>query len=484
MPAGGLMEDRPPARAPSLIHSRHSDRDYGLRRLLVAADAIGLAVALAASLLISGNRTDPLGDAVWILPTLPAWGLLFRAYGLYRRPLRRFEPTHLDDLSSLLHAMVFGILGLWLFYKLIPPAKLEFKELLIFLLLALPLVAASRVGLRIVNLHLRGPERVFVVAPIDDVRALRRKLRNHPEYEMEVVGAVLTSESEGVEDLDLRLCTSVEELKALLGSGQLDHVVVELHSECLPQDQVADLMRACFLAGVRFGAFPRVKSLLPPGTEVNHVEGTGFLSYHPPILSRTSLAMKRAMDLVLTSLLLVVFALPMALIALAIKLDSSGPVLYRQVRVGKYGQRFHLFKFRTMVPDADDLVAELMLRSSDPDWLIIDDDPRVTRLGRLIRRASLDELPQLWNVIKGEMSLVGPRPLPERDDDAVRGWGRHRLDLTPGVTGHWQVLGRSRIPFREMVEIDYAYVTSWSFSGDIKLLIRTVPAVLKRRGAN
>jgi len=169
---------------------------------------------------------------------------------------------------------------------------------------------------------------------------------------------------------------------------------------------------------------------------------------------------------------------------LVIKLDDGGEVLFSQTRVGKDGERFQLLKFRTMVPDADALVAELMAKSLDPDWLVMEEDPRITRVGRFLRRSSLDELPQLWNVVRGDMSLVGPRPLPVRDDEAVRGWGRHRLDCIPGVTGWWQVLGRNDIPFREMVEIDYAYVTSWSFWGDVKLLARTVPVVLSRRGSN
>jgi lipopolysaccharide/colanic/teichoic acid biosynthesis glycosyltransferase len=137
-----------------------------------------------------------------------------------------------------------------------------------------------------------------------------------------------------------------------------------------------------------------------------------------------------------------------------------------------------------MVPGAEGMTSGLMERSIDPDWLVLHRDPRVTRAGRFLRRNSLDELPPFWHVLRGEMSLVGPRPLSERDDEAVRGWARHRLDLMPGITGYWQVLGRNDIPFQEMIEIDYAYVASWSLLGDLKLLVRTVPAVLRRRGAN
>ncbi len=137
-----------------------------------------------------------------------------------------------------------------------------------------------------------------------------------------------------------------------------------------------------------------------------------------------------------------------------------------------------------MVPDAEEMVPGLMEQSTDPDWLFLEHDPRITRVGRFLRRASLDELPQLFNVLRGEMSMVGPRPLSQTDDEGLLGWERHRIDLVPGVTGYWQVLGRTSIPFREMIEIDFAYVTGWSLWLDIKILIRTVPTVLSRRGAN
>jgi lipopolysaccharide/colanic/teichoic acid biosynthesis glycosyltransferase len=224
--------------------------------------------------------------------------------------------------------------------------------------------------------------------------------------------------------------------------------------------------------------------LLRPGVEVNQLEGMGFLSYQPPVLTRSSRLLKRSFDLVLGGLSLPILAPLMGLIAIAIKLDSPGPALFRQTRVGRDGRRFRLIKFRTMVADADTRVDELMDASDDPDWLLIADDPRITRVGRFLRQTSLDELPQLWNVLKGEMSLVGPRPLSERDDAGVIGWDRHRLDLVPGLTGPWQVMGRTSIPFQEMVDLDYDYVTNWSLPRDLKVLLQTVPAVVRGRGVN
>jgi len=463
-----------------VVQSRHRDRDFALRRALLVADMVGICLALGLAMLISG-RSEPLADLLWIVPTLPLWGLLFWTYRLYGRPIRRFEPTHLDDAFSLFHALVLGTLGLWLYYKLMPPVpRLRLEEVVVFGVVALPLIAFLRAMLRARNLRLRGPERVFAIAPPDDVALLQRKLANHPEYEMALVGAV----TGGAEDLELRLSVELADVEALMASGQVDHVIARLDAAYIPQQRVQGLMRACHREGIRFSCFPAARGLVPPGVEVNHLEGMGLLTSPPPVLPRTAKWMKRGLDVVASAFLLVVLAPLMALIALAVRFDSRGPAFYRQVRVGKDDERFELLKFRTMVVGADRRDDELMKLSVDPDWLVMREDPRVTRVGRFLRRNSLDELPQLWNVLRGEMSMVGPRPLSERDDSKVQGWKRHRLDLTPGMTGYWQVLGRNSIPFEEMLEVDYAYISSWSLWRDVRLLFQTFPAVLRRRGAN
>jgi lipopolysaccharide/colanic/teichoic acid biosynthesis glycosyltransferase len=173
----------------------------------------------------------------------------------------------------------------------------------------------------------------------------------------------------------------------------------------------------------------------------------------------------------------------MIAIAIAIKLDSKGPVFFRQRRVGRHGEHFRLFKFRTMVEDADDLKESLRDRNEAQEGLFkIADDPRVTRVGKLLRKTSLDELPQLLNVLLGEMSLVGPRPLVLDEDQRVTGWYRRRLELMPGITGPWQILGPARVPLREMGAIDYLYVANWSLWCDVKIMLRTVSHMLARRG--
>ena len=196
--------------------------------------------------------------------------------------------------------------------------------------------------------------------------------------------------------------------------------------------------------------------------------------------------MKRALDVVGALLLGALTAPLMAAIAAIIRIACPGPALFWQVRVGEGGRPFRLLKFRTMVVGADAMTADLMAQSRDPDWLLLDCDPRVFPLGRLLRRMSIDELPQLWNVLRGDMSLVGPRPLTISDHERVPDWARRgRSKARPGLTGPWQVSGRTTVPFEEMVELDCLYVSSnWSLRRDLELLARTVPAVLMQRGSN
>jgi lipopolysaccharide/colanic/teichoic acid biosynthesis glycosyltransferase len=193
------------------------------------------------------------------------------------------------------------------------------------------------------------------------------------------------------------------------------------------------------------------------------------------------------MDLALASLGLLVFAPLLVGIAIAIKATSRGPVLFRQVRMGYQGRTFRIMKFRTMVVDAEELKPELshlnMHLSEDARMFKIPDDPRVTAVGRVLRRWSLDELPQLVNVVRGDMSLVGPRPLILEEDSFVEEWARRRLDLKPGITGPWQALGASNIPFDEMVRLDYLYITNWSLYDDVKWLWRTIPSLVHGRHA-
>jgi lipopolysaccharide/colanic/teichoic acid biosynthesis glycosyltransferase len=208
-----------------------------------------------------------------------------------------------------------------------------------------------------------------------------------------------------------------------------------------------------------------------------------------PIEARRSLrAVKRATDLVVAVLGLVVLSPLVLAIAIAIKLTSRGPVFFRQLRIGAHDEPFDIVKFRTMRLDADDRKGEYAhmnvhaRNGGDPRMFKILDDPRVTPFGRFLRRYFLDELPQLVNVVTGRMSLVGPRPLIPEEDEHVPDWARRRLRVRPGMTGMWQVHGHSAVPFEEMIRLDYAYVASWSYGGDFKLILETIPLVIRGDG--
>jgi exopolysaccharide biosynthesis polyprenyl glycosylphosphotransferase len=240
--------------------------------------------------------------------------------------------------------------------------------------------------------------------------------------------------------------------------------------------------------GVHVDLIPSWSDVVGARLDLHEIEGTPLLTVPRGRLSRSSLWLKRALDLAVGSLALVILSPLLALCALAIKLDTPGPVLFRQRRVGRDDQPFEVFKFRSMCDGADvqkQTIAQLNLHGggTDTGMFKIRSDPRVTRVGKILRRYSLDELPQFINIVRGEMSLVGPRPLIENEDRQVEGRYRRRLGLKPGLTGLWQANGRSEIPFEEMVSLDYLYVTNWSLWGDIKLVMRTFSSVFRGSGA-
>jgi len=203
-----------------------------------------------------------------------------------------------------------------------------------------------------------------------------------------------------------------------------------------------------------------------------------------PLYRRAHPHAERALDLLIAVPALILLLPLLLLIALAIRIDSPGPALFWQRRGGYRGRPFRLVKFRTMVADAEQQVTALSVHSLDPNWLLLERDPRITRLGRLLRHTSVDELPQLWNVIRGEMSIVGPRPLPLAEEAKVPRWASARREVRPGITGSWQVSGRLTLSFEEMLQLDCVYARHHSLRGDIWLLLCTIPAALTRRGVN
>jgi exopolysaccharide biosynthesis polyprenyl glycosylphosphotransferase len=465
----------------SVVAGEHGRRDYWLRRLLALADGLGIMAGLLVGALAAGgsNLSDEL---LWGALALPAWLVLFKAYGLYDRDAKRVSHTTIDDLPWLFHALLVGGLLFWLYYKVGPARQLVLVEVAAFGAGAGLSILGLRSAVRRLTRRVLGPERVLLVGDIQTLN-LVSKMRAHPEYGLEPVGVVSSNgKLDKVPVLPVVADVGGLDLEQLIERHRIDRIVLS-HNE-ISEPEMLEVIRECRVLGVKISILPQLFDVMGPSVEVDDVEGVTVLGINPPVLPRSSRFLKRSLDLALSASVLVLATPLLALIAVAIKLDSRGPVFFRQERIGKGGHRFVLIKFRTMVQEADQLRGELLAHSVDPQWLKLDHDPRITRVGRILRLSSLDELPQLWNALKGEMSLVGLLDLIDAEDRQVDGWARRRLDLTPGITGLWQVLGRTDIPFAEMMKLDYLYVTNWSLWGDIRLIWRTLPVVLARRGAN
>lgn len=464
------------------ISRRYGRRDYFLRRGLAIADMMSIGAAMALAFALSPSRPG-LSGLLWTLPTLPAWVLLFRAYGLYERDVKRISHGALDDVPNLFHALLIGTLALWMWFRVVAEgSRLVLAEVVVFGLASMTLILLLRASTRRLVARGMGPERVVFLGEPTTLRELVRKIDSHPEYGLEPVGIVATDGVAMPPSLPVLGTLDSLDLRELEHRHAVERLIVA-HDD-VDDAVLLGVLQDCGTLSVKVSILPRYGDALGPSVEVDDIEGVTVLDLNPLVLSRSSRYFKRIMDVVGASVGLLASALPMVLIAIAIKFDSRGPIFFKQERIGRRGHHFNLIKFRTMIPDAEKRVDELLEHSEDPNWLKLKQDPRVNRVGKLLRLFSLDELPQLINVLKGEMSLVGPRPLIASEDEKVTGWSRTRLDLAPGITGLWQVLGRTNIPFEEMVKLDTLYVTNWSLWLDVKLLLRTIGIVLSRRGAN
>jgi exopolysaccharide biosynthesis polyprenyl glycosylphosphotransferase len=437
-------------------------------RALAAADALAEGVALA---LIVGVGAHA-GLGLWILVAMVAVVVVNKIGGLYERDDVVLRKSTLDEVPTLLQISGLFALIAWLgHYRIIPGVVLgptKVMELWVGTFVAL--VAGRTVARRLVA-AVTEAERVLVIGSRDSIATVRRKLASAPVHAQVVASLPLDDTLMGVDHGLLRRTASQHDAHRAIIAPEGPGAVETL-----------DLIRVAKGAGLRVSVLPRLTEVVGSAVEFDDVDGLTMLGVRRFGLTRSSRLLKRAFDLLGSTIMLVAVAPVMAAIAVAVRLDGRGPVFFRQTRVGRDGKHFAMFKFRSMVPDAESRKADLFHLNETEGLFKIADDPRITRVGRLLRRTALDELPQLLNVWRGEMSLVGPRPLVLDEDAKVEGLDRARLHLTPGMTGHWQILGSGRIPLQEMVGIDYLYVANWSLWTDLKILLRTLPYVLSRRG--
>ena len=466
-------------------------RGWLMRRLLLLADVVGLITAYVVAVGLAGaaasaDRVGPGWEIVLFVATIPFWILLARVYGLYDRDEERTDHSTVDDVVGVVQVVT---LGTWSFLVLTHVARLPYPNLtrlVIFWFLAIALVPILRAVVRAIGRRQSAYiQNVIIVGSGYVARLLAEKIEKHSEYGLRVVGFVDRDDRIAATNGKVPFIGSTDDLPALVHEYGAQRVAIAFSTDS--HDQTLRVIRSVQDIDLQIDIVPRMFEVLGTNAQLHTIEGIPLVGLPSPRLSGSSRFLKRSLDLGAAALGLVILAPVFVVVALAIKLDSRGPVFFRQVRMGGGNRTFRVYKFRTMVADAEDRKAEIvhmnMHNESDSRMFKVPEDPRVTRVGRILRRWRIDELPQLLNVVSGRMSLVGPRPLILEEDQHVSSWARRRLDLKPGMTGLWQVLGASDIPFEEMTKLDYLYVTNWSLREDLRLIMLTLPALTRARAA-
>jgi exopolysaccharide biosynthesis polyprenyl glycosylphosphotransferase len=451
-------------------------REALFRRSLGLTDVLASFLALELAVQLVPGKAGHLRIAALVL--VPFIILISKALGLYDRDQHRLRKTTLDEAPTLLHLAVFYALGVWLLEALVLSGHLSRPQVFVLTGASFALTMICRATTRGLTLRMSDPERCLIVGNHRDAERAAHKLTSSSGVKAMIVGRVsITDEgSDGFPSLGEYRC-----LPDVVQQHGVQRVVIAPDGH--DQEEILHCIRLVKALGVNVSVLPRLLEVVGSSSVFDDVGGTTLLGVRQYGLSKSSELLKRLMDVVGAGLALLVLTPLFLIVSVLIRLDSPGSAFFRQARIGRRGERFWIIKFRTMVRGADRMKDEMRgLNQVEGGLFKIAEDPRITRVGRFLRRTSLDELPQLINVLRGEMSLVGPRPLVLDEDALIEGWERRRLAVKPGMTGLWQIYGSSRIPKPEMVKIDYLYGANWSIWLDLKILIRTVPYVLGRRG--
>ena len=444
-------------------------RDRRFRRLLVLADVVAATLALVAGVTVFGD--DALEPAAVLC--IPLAVLVAKAIGLYDRDELLLHKATLDDVPALVQVATAYTLLAWLLAPALIDGQLGRGQALGLWGLLILISVGARALARVVANRTAPTERCLLVADPAVSLRISRRLQGRGARGIAIVERVELDDERSLE-------SELPRIEHAIRTEDVHRVI--LAPRALDGDAVLDAVQLSKALGAKVSLIPGVFEVVGSSVTFDDLGGMPVLGVPRFGLTRSSWLLKRGFDVAVAGVMFTALLPVLALVAVAVRLESKGPILFHQVRVGKDGRRFRMLKFRTMIDGADALKRDLLDRNEADGLFKIADDPRITRVGRLLRRTSLDELPQLINVLRGEMSIVGPRPLVVDEDRKVVGWHRRRLHLTPGMTGHWQILGSSRIPLSEMVKIDYLYVATWSLWNDVKILIRTIPYLLRARG--
>ncbi|MDX6689292.1 MAG: hypothetical protein QOG15_749 [Solirubrobacteraceae bacterium] len=458
--------ERSHARRPEIIN-----RESVFRRALALADGVAAGLALFAFVSAGSGELTPFAALA-----LPLTIVICKGQRLYDRDELLVNKTTLDQTPQLFQVATLFALLVLLLQPLLMTGSLETRQVIALWGTQFFAAILARRLARAFALRMTRAERCLFVGSDESFERLRSKLPDG-NRRARLVGRM----SLGAAD-DSPSGSAALTLRQLIGDLNVHRVIIE-PTEARPETTM-DFVREAKATSVRVSLLPRILEVVGSSIEVDDIDGLTLLGVQQFGLTRSSTLTKRAFDVTIATALVILTAPVLLVIAIAIKLDSHGPVIFRQTRIGRDGRPFAIWKFRTMAVGADALKPQLAARNDAAAGLFkITDDPRVTRVGRWLRRAWLDELPQLVNVVRGEMSLVGPRPLISDENDLVTELDRRRLvQLTPGMTGHWQIAGASRVPLTEMVKLDYLYVAGWSLWNDVKIILRTIPHMAAGRG--
>lgn len=424
-------------------------------------------------------------EEYWVAAALFVPSTMFSFYMLGRYQRRRSVGI-LDELLRIFAGVLIGTAAVIFVFFVSRP--LFFSRLMFMYLGAVAVICTVawswlRIGvIRTVRRAGYDNLRILVVGSGVVAKYLMQQLTASPSAGNRVVGYLEPDAQEPRTEFGrFQRLGHTRDLEAVIGATEIDEVYMALSAT--DQHNLEPLVERCRIRGVRFRVVPELVETQFGRMEIHPLAGIPLITLSENEIIGYKYVKKRALD-VLVSLIGLVLSAPLWVpIAIAIRLDSQGPIIFRQTRIGRDGSEFTLFKFRSMVKDAEDRKADLLADSPHPALFKIRDDHRRTRVGRVLRRFSLDELPQLMNVLLGTMSLVGPRAQVSDEVAQYDEWAKHRLRVHPGLTGLWQVSGRSDLPFEEMVMLDTYYVANWSLGLDLQILIKTVPAVLSGRGA-
>ncbi|HEX4678578.1 MAG TPA: sugar transferase [Gaiellaceae bacterium] len=475
-------------------------RGWLTRRFLAASDAVGLGVAMATVQVVFGSSgtTDRLQSTAEIgvfAAVLPLWLLAAKVYGLYDHDEQRTDHTTADDFVSVVHIVTLGTWTVFVVSSLSGIAHPDLRKTVVFWALAIALITFGRVVTRAYcRRRIAFQQNAVIVGAGDVGQLLARKLLDHPEYGINLVGFLDAEPKDMAEDLEhVRVLGPPDRLPAVVRLLDVERVLIAF-SAASHEETLAVIRRLKDL-DVQIDIVPRLFEITGPNVGVHVVGGLPLMGLPALHLSTSSLAIKRMFDVVVSGLGLIALAPFFAYIAVRVKLDSRGPVFYRHKRVGPRGRVIRVLKFRTMRTadgggpgkSGDELLADLLAdpqrRAEFAATQKFENDPRITRYGRILRRRSIDELPQLVNVFRGDLSLVGPRPVTAEELFRYGEDSEALLNVRPGITGYWQVNGRSHLSYEERVRLDMAYVFSWSLRLDLMILSKTLRTVVAARGA-